>query len=63
MYGVLITTVFNLPQLEKLASEKFTAEIYNQLKAHRILALVCLFVGCFWSLQNIWAGSAPLFSF
>lgn len=63
IYGALITVVLNIPKLEKIATEKFTVEIYNQLKAHRILALVCLFVGAFWSLQNIWAGSAPLFPF
>lgn len=63
IYGALITVVLNIPQLEKLAAEKFTTDIYNQLKGHRILALVCLFVGAFWSLQNIWAGSGPVFPF
>jgi len=62
-YGALITIVLNLPQLEKLAAEKFTQELYGQLKAHRVLALVCLCVGAAWSLQNIWAGAGPIFLF
>ncbi len=59
-YGALITVVLNIPQLEKMASEKLTSAVYDQLQAHRILALVCLFVGALWSLQNLWAGSGAM---
>ena len=56
-YGVLVTVALNIPALEKLAQTRFPMEIYNQLRAHRTLALVCLIIGAIWSLQNIWSTS------
>jgi hypothetical protein len=62
-YGAIVSLALHLPQLEKIAEQRFTQEIYQQMKTHRVLALVCLVIGALWSLQNIWAGAGPLFSF
>lgn len=59
-YGALVTIALNLPALEKLASEKFPHELLVQLKAHRVLALICLCIGTIWSLQNLLVGSQAL---
>ena len=53
-YGALMTFVLNSPFLLKIAEEKFTYELNQQMKAHRGLALICLLVGSIWSLQNLW---------
>ena len=59
-YGALVTIALNLPILDKLPLEKIPYEMIQQLKAHRVLALVCLFIGAVWSLQNLLIGSEPL---
>lgn len=53
-YGVLMTFVLNSPGLMKIAEERLTAPLIAQFNMHRGLGLVCLVVGGFWSLQNLW---------
>jgi hypothetical protein len=60
-YGALLTFVLHIPALEKLAETRLPQNFNQQLQAHRVLALVCLVVGAFWSLQNIWSQNNPLF--
>lgn len=53
-YGFLVTCVLSWPQLVQLAEQRLPDQLLKQLMAHRVLALVCLVVGAFWSLQNLW---------
>ena len=52
-YGLIVTIPLNLPQLMELAEERLPRENLRQLQAHRGLAMFCLVVGAFWSLQNL----------
>ncbi|MCB0414281.1 MAG: hypothetical protein KDD50_08110 [Bdellovibrionales bacterium] len=54
-YGALITFLLSSEFFCKLAEERLPIYMTQQLKSHRILALVSLWVGGLWSLQNIWA--------
>ncbi len=52
-YGLVILFVLEIPHLVALAKK----EMPNQLEAferHRKLAVVSIWVGGLWSLQNIW---------
>ena len=53
IYGIMIGLVTHLPALLQLAEEKMPPRFVEQLKAHRVLAVICLFVGSLWSLQNL----------
>ncbi len=53
-YGATMTFVLNSRTLVELAENRLPAEITQQIKGHRVLALICLSVGAFWSLQNLW---------
>lgn len=53
-YGALLTFVLNNSHLMNIAQEKFPSQLVRQMNGHRILAIVCLFVGSFWSLQSLW---------
>lgn len=53
-YGALMTFVLNSPALMKIADQRFTPELRQQMRMHRGLALVSLVVGALWSLQNLW---------
>ena len=53
-YGFIMTLFLNLPKVQKLAEKHVTPQLLKQMNAHRGLALICLFVGSVWSLQNIW---------
>lgn len=53
-YGAVMTLVLNSPLLSELAETRLPAALHQQLKAHRALGLICLVVGGFWSLQNLW---------
>ena len=54
IYGALLTFVLHSPRLMEIAESKFPSDLIQQLKVHRVLAIVCLVIGFFWSLQNIW---------
>jgi hypothetical protein len=53
-YGVLMTLVLNSPVLVALAESRLPPPLVHQWKGHRVLGLVCLWVGGFWILQNLW---------
>ncbi len=53
-YGFLITLVLHWPRLIERAEGRLPPHMLTQLQAHRGLALLCLVVGAFWSLQNLW---------
>ena len=53
-YGALMTLVLHSPLLSELAETRLPENLHQQLKAHRGLGLICLIVGGFWSLQNLW---------
>ncbi|MEZ4870825.1 MAG: hypothetical protein R2827_01005 [Bdellovibrionales bacterium] len=53
-YGALITIVLNIPKLVEIAEERLSEDLLKQMQGHRILAVSCLCLGFFWSLQNLW---------
>ena len=55
-YGMIMAVVLENKTLTKLAEERMPA-MAATLRSHRNLAWVCLFVGGFWSLQNLWLGT------
>ncbi|MBC87409.1 MAG: hypothetical protein CL677_09560 [Bdellovibrionaceae bacterium] len=54
LYGALVTIVLNVPRLVELAEERLSTDLLKQMQGHRYLAVTCLCLGFFWSLQNIW---------
>ena len=60
-YGATLTFVLHSPQLEKLAQSHLPESLAQQLRAHKVLALICLVLGALWSLQNLWTQNLPLF--
>ena len=53
-YGGLMTFVLNNPDLMELAENRMPHTVLQQMRGHRVLALICLGVGSLWSLQNLW---------
>lgn len=53
-YGAMMTLALNLPWLARLADDRLPPPLVAQWRGHRGLALVCLFVGAAWILQNLW---------
>lgn len=53
-YGMIMTLVLSTPALVELAERRLPPALYQQLKAHRALGLICLGVGALWTLQNLW---------
>ena len=56
-YGLIMTLVLNSDFFMKLAEEKLPKNLHANFVSHRYLGIVCLVVGSFWSLQNIWYGT------
>lgn len=54
VYGILVTFVLASAPLMRIARERLTDELVAQLTGHRILAMICLWVGSIWILQNLW---------
>ena len=52
-YGLLVTIPLNTPKLIEIAEEHLPNDMFKQMQAHRGLAIFCLVVGAFWSLQNL----------
>ncbi|MCM2353888.1 MAG: hypothetical protein NDI63_09770 [Pseudobdellovibrio sp.] len=52
-YGLVLTFVLEIPFFLKLAQEKMP-EYHAQFERHRQLAVISLYVGGLWSLQNLW---------
>ncbi|MGE3682454.1 MAG: hypothetical protein AB7G93_12080 [Bdellovibrionales bacterium] len=54
LYGVVMVLVLNTPFFITLSEDRLPHAVSEQIKGHRGLAWVCLFIGAFWSLQNLW---------
>lgn len=52
-YGVLVTLVMSSTSLIERAERVFPDSVVHQLKANRQLAVICVVVGFFWSLQTL----------
>lgn len=52
-YGLMLTIVLNWPQLIERAESVIAPQYLKQLKAHRGLSILCLWIGGLWSLQNL----------
>jgi hypothetical protein len=53
LYGLMVSIPLNIPSLMDKAEEVFPKQLIDQFNAHRKLAMLCLYVGGLWSLQNI----------
>lgn len=53
-YGAVITLVLHHPLFVSLAENRLPESVAQQMRGHRGLGLICLVVGAFWSLQNLW---------
>jgi hypothetical protein len=53
LYGAIMTVALHSPALAKIAEQRFPEEMITQWRSHQGLALVCLFVGALWILQNL----------
>ena len=53
-YGVVMTLALSSNRLSQIADTRLPQPMIQQWRAHRGLALVCLFVGAGWILQNLW---------
>ena len=53
-YGLTMTLILNSRFFVELAETRLPYEMTQQIKGHRGLGLICLFVGGLWSLQNLW---------
>lgn len=52
-YGLVINFVLEVPQLVALAQKRMPTH-YANFEKHRKIAVLSLYVGGLWSLQNIW---------
>lgn len=52
-YGLVLTFVLEIPFFLKLAQDKIPV-YHAQFERHRHIALISLYVGGLWSLQNLW---------
>ncbi len=53
-YGAILTFVLHHPRMIELAESRLPEQLRQQMKAHRGFGLLCLVLGGFWSLQNLW---------
>ena len=54
-YGLVINFVLEIPHLVALAKKRMPSQ-YESFERHRKIAVLSLYVGGLWSLQNIWLG-------
>ena len=52
-YGAVVTLVLSSTSLIERAEQAFPDSVVQQLKTNRVLALICVVVGFFWSLQTL----------
>jgi len=52
-YGLVMNFVLEIPALMELARVRMPSQ-YATFQNHRKIAILALFVGGLWSLQNIW---------
>ena len=53
IYGLAINFVLEIPYLVALAQKRMPVR-YEAFERHRKIALLSLYVGGLWSLQNLW---------
>ena len=53
-YGMVMTITLSSERLNRLADERLSEPLVQQWRAHRGFALVSLWVGTLWVLQNLW---------
>lgn len=54
IYGAMMTLVLQIPLFARLADERLPVKTVQNLRAHRVLSGICLWVGGMWILQNLW---------
>jgi len=52
-YGLAINFVLEIPHLVALAQKRMPGQ-YSAFEKHRKIALMSLYIGGLWSLQNLW---------
>ena len=52
-YGLVMMFVIEIPYLATLGRKQMP-EYYSLITQHRKIALISLWLGGFWSLQNLW---------
>lgn len=52
-YGLVINFVLEIPHLVALAQKRMPSQ-YATFEKHRKIAVLSLYVGGLWSLQNLW---------
>ena len=55
-YGAIMMLFHSLPTLRGLSEAHYPNELHQRPMATRPLAVISLFLGGFWSLQNLWIG-------
>ncbi len=53
-YGALVSFALASEPLMRIARARLPGALVGQLTGHRTLALLCLWVGALWILQNLW---------
>ncbi|MEM7646486.1 MAG: hypothetical protein AAF203_06230 [Pseudomonadota bacterium] len=53
-YGLVMTIVTNSSALEEKAFANFDAQMVSWFYGHKILGVICLFIGGLWSIQRFY---------
>ena len=53
-YGFIVTVIVNTPLFVELADKRLPQYFKKQIMGHRMIAMVCLVLGSFWTLQHLW---------
>lgn len=53
-YGAVMTLALNSVWLSRIADTRLSPALVHQWRAHKGLAMISLFVGALWILQNLW---------
>ncbi len=53
-YGAMVSFVLSSKPLMRIAEERLPGPLLSQFTGHRVLAMLCLWVGTLWILQNLW---------
>ena len=53
-YGAVMSFALNAPALVRIADERLPEQMVAQWRGNKGFAMICLFVGAIWILQNLW---------
>lgn len=53
-YGIIMTFTLHNKFLMDLAHKKLPTQVQSLFTQHRVMGLVCFYVGGLWTLQNVW---------